>query len=222
MRAKHTSGKFVSYIRVSTDRQGRSGLGLAAQQKAVRDHVASNGGELVGEFAEVQSSRRRYRPELTEALALARRERATLIVARLDRISRDAHFLLTLRAANVEIVAADNPNMNKLTFGVLAVVAEHERDMISERTKAALAAAKARGVRLGGPDPAKARGEAAKVNRAKAKSFAANVNPIIKEIQASGVVTLRAIAATLNARGVPTARGGRWGSSGVANVLARA
>ena len=215
-------GKFVAYYRVSTDRQGRSGLGLDAQQKAVRDHLGGNGWELVGEYTEVESGKRNTRPELQEALAQCRKEKATLVIAKLDRLSRNATFLLTLHDAGVEIRAVDMPDANRFVFGILALVAEHEREQISQRTKAALAAAKARGVKLGSPDPSQGRAVAARVNRDKAGQFAANVLPIIGEIQASGATSLRAIAKALNARGVPTARGGHWGPQAVANVLARA
>lgn len=222
MRDRHTSGKFVAYYRVSTDKQGQSGLGLEAQQRAVRDYLGGNGWELVAEYTEVESGKRNVRPQLDEALAHARQEMATLIIAKLDRLSRNAKFLLALRDASVDIRAVDMPQADKFMFGIMAVVAERETDMVSKRTTEALAAAKARGVKLGNPSLSKGRAAAAKVNREKAAQFAANVLPIIREIENSGATTLRAIAKALNARGVQTARGGRWGPQTVANVLARA
>src|ERR671911_796243 len=139
-------GKFVAYYRVSTERQGRSGLGLEAQRKAVEDYLNGGRWQLLAEFVEVESGKREDRPKLAEALALCRLHGATLVIAKLDRLSRDAHFLLGLQKAGVDFVAADMPDANKMTVGIMALVAQHEREMISERTKAALAAAKARGV----------------------------------------------------------------------------
>ena len=143
-------GRFVSYLRVSTQRQGRSGLGLEAQRKAVADYLNGGRWRLVSELIEVESGANANRPKLAEALALCRSHRATLVVAKLDRLARDAHFLLGLQKAGVDFVAADMPSANRMTVGIMALVAEEERRMISARTKAALAAAKVRGVKLGG------------------------------------------------------------------------
>ena len=145
--------RFVAYYRVSTDRQGRSGLGLEAQQKAVRDYLNGGAWELVGEFVEVESGKHANRPELARALEACRKQKAKLVIAKLDRLSRNLAFIATLMDAGVEFVAVDNPHASRLTLHILAAVAEHERVAISERTKAALAAAKARGTRLGTPDP---------------------------------------------------------------------
>src|SRR5215207_5058697 len=144
-----SKGRYVSYLRVSTDRQGRSGLGLEAQRKAVADFLNGGRWDLIAEFVEVESGKRDDRPKLAEALALCRLHNATLVIAKLDRLSRDAAFLLNLQKAGVRFVAADMPEANELVVGIMAVVAQAERKMISARTKAALAAAKARGVRLG-------------------------------------------------------------------------
>jgi DNA invertase Pin-like site-specific DNA recombinase len=143
-------GKFVSYLRVSTARQGRSGLGLEAQRKAVEDFLNGGNWQLVKEFVEVESGKRADRPQLEKAFQLCRLIGAKLVIAKLDRLSRDAHFLLGLEKAGVEFVAADMPQANRLTIGIMAVMAQHEREMISTRTKAALQAAKRRGVKLGG------------------------------------------------------------------------
>jgi DNA invertase Pin-like site-specific DNA recombinase len=145
--------RFVAYYRVSTDRQGRSGLGLEAQQKAVMDYLNGGAWELVGEFIEVESGKKSDRPELSRAIDACRKHKARLVIAKLDRLSRNLAFVATLMESGVEFVAVDNPHANKLTIHILAAVAEHEREAISERTKAALAAAKARGKRLGTPRP---------------------------------------------------------------------
>ncbi|NYZ11189.1 recombinase family protein [Azospirillum sp. RWY-5-1] len=215
------TGKFVSYLRVSTDQQGRSGLGLEAQRAAVAGYL--NGGEwqLVAEHIEVESGRRADRPELVRALAACKRHRATLVVAKLDRLSRSVAFLSALMESGVEFVAVDNPHANKLMVHMLAAFAEHERDQIGARTKAALAAAKARGVVLGNPRLGEARSAAVGALKADANRMAANVLPIVREIQAAGATSLRDIATALNARGVKAARGGAWNASSVRNVLRR-
>jgi len=203
-------GKFVAYFRVSTDRQGKSGLGLEAQRKSVLDFLDGGRWSLVAEFTEVESGKRSDRPQLAKALDACRRQKAKLVIAKLDRLSRNLAFIATLMESGVEFVAVDNPHANKLTVHILAAVAQHEREMISERTKAALSAARARGTRLGNPrlDEAAKRGTAAL--KANARRFAANVLPIIREIEKAGAASLNAIAAKLNERNVPTARGGRW------------
>src|SRR4051795_11226987 len=145
-------GRYVSYLRVSTDRQGRSGLRLAAQRKAVEDFLNGGRWDLIAEFVEVESGKRDDRPKLAEALALCRLHNVTLVIAKLDRLSRDAAFLLGLQKAGVRFVAADMPEANELVVGIMAGGGQAERKMISMRTKAALAAAKARGVRLGKPE----------------------------------------------------------------------
>ncbi len=167
-----TPPRFVAYYRVSTDKQGRSGLGLEAQRAAVAVHIASALGAVAAEFVEVESGRRKDRPQLAAALAAARVHRAILVIAKLDRLARNVHFVSGLMESGVEFVAADLPTVNRLTVHILAAVAEEEARMISARTKAALAAAKARGVRLGNPNlaagsPAQARAaNAVKTGRA--------------------------------------------------------
>ena len=209
-------GRFVAYYRVSTDKQRQTGLGLEAQREAVMNYLNGGPWQMVAEHTEVESGKRNARPELEKALAACRRHKA-----KLDRLSRNLHFITSVMESGVEFIACDNPHANKLTIHILAAVAEHEREAISERTKAALAAAKARGKKLGGPRLAAARRASIEVRREFADAFAANVRPIIKEIQASGVTSLRGIARALTARGVKTARGGDWTSVQVSNLLAR-
>ena len=219
--------RFVAYYRVSTDKQGRSGLGLEAQRAAVEAHVLGARGQVCSEFIEVESGRRRDRPQLTAALAAARAHRATLVIAKLDRLARNVHFVSGLMESGVEFVAADMPKVNRLTVHILAAVAEEEARMISARTKAALAAAKARGVWLGNPNliagsPAQAcAANAVKISRARAR--AADVLPFIEQARRAGARTLQQLAAALEARGVPTpsGKGARWHPVQVARVMGR-
>lgn len=215
------TGKFIAYYRVSTEGQGRSGLGLEAQRKAVTDFL--NGGQwsLIAEHVEIESGKRNDRPKLKEAIAACRRHKAKLVIAKLDRLARNAGFLLTLRDSGIEIVAADMPQAGKLQVGIIAIFAEHERDMISKRTIEALAAAKANGKVLGCPCPEKGSAIGAAAVRAKANQFAENTLPIVHQIQRAGLTTLRDIAEALNARGIPTARGGTWAPQTVANLMKR-
>jgi DNA invertase Pin-like site-specific DNA recombinase len=220
--AKH-SGKWVSYLRVSTGKQGESGLGLEAQRAAVETYLNGGNWTLAAEFVEVESGKRdSNRPQLAAALAACKKLKAKLVVAKLDRLSRNVRFIATVMDSGVEFIACDNPHATRLTLHILAAVAEHEREMISQRTKAALAAAKARGVRLGGPNLAVATKLGNAGNKAAADRFAQNVAPVIRDIKASGITTLRAIAVALNARGVPTPRGAQWNATQVMSVLRRA
>jgi DNA invertase Pin-like site-specific DNA recombinase len=219
-------GKWISYLRVSTDRQGKSGLGLEAQRTSVADFLNGGQWKLIKEFVEVESGKRADRPQLEAALAACRLHGAKLVIAKLDRLSRDAHFLLGLDKAGVDFVAADMPNANRLTVGIMAMVAEEERRMISARTKAALAAAKARGTKLGGnrgvKPTAKMRALSTAALQQRADARAADIGPTIKALQAAGATSLRAIAAGLNAQGIPTARGGGiWSATQVQRVLQR-
>jgi len=216
---------FITYLRVSTDRQGRSGLGLEAQRKAVADHVAGKG-EIAAEYVEIESGKKNERPQLASALAEAKRIGAVLLIAKLDRLARNVAFIANLLEAGVEIAAADMPEANRFLLHVMAAVAEHEAQAISDRTKAALAAAKARGVKLGWamPDRKAEQHQAAKkgaeINAQKADQHAANVLPVIRQIAAGGA-SLREIAAELNDRGIKTARGGLWYATTIRNILAR-
>lgn len=212
--------KFIAYFRVSTDRQGRSGLGLEAQRSTVTGYAAGRG-EILGEFTEIESGRKVDRPQLEAALELAARHPATLIIARLDRLARNVAFIANLMDSRVDFVACDMPEANRLTLHILAAVAEHERDMISQRTKAALAAAKARGTRLGNPDSKTARKAATARLIAKADQFAATVQPMAEGLALQGL-SLREIARRLNDRGIKTSRGKTWQATTVRNLLARA
>lgn len=223
LEAKMANGKFVAYYRVSTQRQGASGLGLEAQRAAVMAYL--NGGEwsLAAEFTEVESGRKNNRPELAKALAACRTMNATLVIAKLDRLARNAAFLLSLRDAGVDFVACDLPQADRFTVGILALVAEREADMTSARTQAALAAKKARGEKVGNADVLRVVNAQGRAIQAKsAAEHAANVIGVIEELRRYGCVTLQAMADGLNARGIQTARGGRWYPTTVKNVIDRA
>jgi DNA invertase Pin-like site-specific DNA recombinase len=204
-------GKFVSYLRVSTDKQGERGYGIAAQRKAVEDYLNGGNWELVGEYVEVESGKRNDRPELAKALAACRKHRAKLVIAKLDRLARNVHFISGLMDGKVDFVCCDMPEATRLTIHVLAAVAEHEREMIAKRTKDGLAAAKARGVQLGNPDLALAN-KAAAIERAKALA------PIFAEV---GDKPAREVARILNERKVATPSGGAWHAATVNRVRAR-
>ncbi|MCK1475055.1 recombinase family protein [Bradyrhizobium sp. 197] len=218
-------GKWISYLRVSTDRQGKSGLGVEAQRNGVAEYLNGGNWSLVKEFVEVESGKRSDRPKLDEAIKACRIYGAKLVIAKLDRLSRDAHFLLGLEKAGVDFVAADMPNANRLTVGIMAMVAEEERRMISKRTKDALAAAKRRGTKLGGHrgvvPSKKARDMAAERLQARANARASDLAPMIRELQAAGKTTLRAIAEGLNEAGILTPRNGKWSAVQVQRLLSR-
>lgn len=210
------NGAFVAYYRVSTDRQGRSGLGLEAQQKSVRDYL--NGGEwrIIAELTEVETGKRNDRPKLVEALALCRKHKAKLVIAKLDRLSRNLAFIAKLMDAGVEFVAVDNPHATRLTLHILAAVAEHEREMIATRTKQALQAAKARGRILG----RNAKEKLAPKFQAEALLRAQNFAPLLKELNGNGL-SARAIARELTRRNVSTPQGKAWHSATVSRMLNR-
>ncbi len=220
-------GKYAAYLRVSTQQQGRSGLGLEAQRKAVADYLGSNGRDLIAEFVETESGKRNGRPELGRALGFCRQEGATLVVAKLDRLTRNTRFLLTVVEQDVPCVFCDLPQipagpMGKFFLTLMAAVAELEAGMISERTKTALAAAKARGVKLGSPTPEKGSAAGVAARKAKAEQHVQGVLPVITEIQESGVASLAGIARALAARGIPTARGSSgWHANSVRRILER-
>ena len=230
---------FVAYYRVSTAKQGASRLGVEAQQAAVASFIASKGADakLLASYTEVESGKRDDRPELAKAMDHARLTGATLLIAKLDRLSRDAHFLIGLQKAGVSFVAADMPEANALTVGIMALVAQQEREAISARTKSALAQAKFRVAlagqkkhpevkRLGNPNGAahlrqyggKAGVAAIKAN---ADKRAAGLAATIDAIKGEGVTSARGIAKALNERGIVTARGGQWSASTVIDVITR-
>ena len=221
--------KAVAYYRVSTAAQGRSGLGLEAQQHAVESLCASRGWEIIAPpFTEVESGKRADRPELAKALHRAKVTGAILVVAKLDRLSRNVAFLAALQDSGVKFVAADMPEANELTVHIMAAVAQAERKAISKRTSEALQAAKARGQRLGNPNGAAALRRAQKGNeasldaiKAAAAERAEQLRPIVEDMRSRGLTSLRDLALALNESGIVTARGGRWHASSVRNLVAR-
>lgn len=220
--------KIVTYLRVSTARQGHSGLGLDAQRNAIRVYAETKGAVVVQEFVEVESGKVNTRPKLAEALHLAKVTGSVLVIAKLDRLSRNAAFLLALRDSGVKFIAADMPDANELTVGIMALVAQQEREAISKRTKEALAAAKQRGQVLGNPNGAAALKRAGKGNaagvqaiKANADAHAADLRPVLARLKDEGITSLGAIAKALNDRGIQTPRGGAWYKTSVANLIAR-
>jgi DNA invertase Pin-like site-specific DNA recombinase len=233
--------KTVVYLRVSSASQGRSGLGLEAQRAAVGQFCQGRGCDVLAEYVEVESGKRDDRPELARALHHADITGATLVIAKLDRLSRDAAFLLKLQKSGVRFIAADMPEACNLTVGILALVAQQEREAISSRTKAALAAAKARGTwtkangepyksgkRLGNPNGAEAlrragkgTGAAVEALKANADRHASKLAATVKELRGQGITSLPGIAKALNGQGVEAPRGGQWHASSVRNLLAR-
>jgi DNA invertase Pin-like site-specific DNA recombinase len=224
------SGKFVCYYRVSTGRQGKSGLGIEAQREAVKTYLNGGDWQIVDEFTEIESGRNSDRPALEKALAAARLHRGALVVSKVDRLTRSVAFLSRLLEAGVDVRFADLPQIEGATGRFLlqqmVAVAELETGMISARTKAALAAAKRRGKKLGGNRGVKpsakmhAASKAALHRRAEAR--AADIAPVISELRSAGATSLRAIAAGLNKKGIPTSRGfGEWSAVQVARVLDR-
>src|SRR6516165_8004807 len=241
-----STGKFIAYYRVSTPKQGRSGLGLEAQREAVANYLNGGDWKIIAEFTEVETGKRSDRPQLDAALKAARLHQVPLVVSKVDRLTRSVAFLSKLLEANVDVRFADLPQIEgptgRFLLQQMASVAELEASMISARTKAALASAKERGKKLGGirhrvisvdERGKKTYGEqvinvsaktgklAAKALRERTAARATDLAPIIKELQAGGATSLRAIAAGLNERGIPTARGGEWSSPQVMRLLER-
>lgn len=239
---KETKTAFVAYLRVSTARQGKSGLGIEAQREAVSRFVCERGGKIIApEFVEVESGRHNNRPKLAEAIKRCRLTGATLVVAKLDRLSRNAAFLMTLRDSGVAFVAADLPEANTMTVGVMAVVAQHEREAISARTKAALAASQARrriavarsecdkkgnpirllgGLRPKAPNIARFQKKAVRAVQESARAKAEERRDVIESLVAEGL-NMNAIAARLNDASVLTSRGGVWTATAVKRTMER-
>ena len=220
--------KFISYLRVSTKRQGRSGLGLDVQRTMVTEYVKKAEGRIVGEYVEVESGKRADRPQLAAALAACRVHNAVLVIAKLDRLARNVAFVSNLMESTAQFVITDFPQANRFTLHILAAVAEYEGRLISERTKAALAQAKRRGVQIGG-DPANVimkiqpKGSRAgnAVRSAAAQQRCVDLLPVIQDIRSAGATSLRQIAAELNERDIRTARGGEWSAVQVLRILQR-
>jgi DNA invertase Pin-like site-specific DNA recombinase len=222
--SKAAAPKYVAYLRVSTARQGASGLGLEAQRDTVRQFVASRGGKIIApEFVEVESGKINARPELAKAINRCKATGATLCVAKLDRLSRNAAFLMTLRDSGVQFIACDLPEANTMTIGVMAVVAQHEREMISARTKAALGATKAHGTKLGGrregsPDISTYAAAASSARTAKADERLAAKADDLRKLEG---LSLNEMARRLNAMSIQAPRGGQWSAMTVSRALKR-
>ncbi|QOF94228.1 recombinase family protein [Novacetimonas hansenii] len=216
-------GKFVAYYRVSTEKQGKSGLGIEAQQHSVRQFLNGGDWELLAEFTEIETGKNDDRPQLERAMNECRLTGATLVIAKIDRLSRNAAFLIGLKDAGISFVAADMPGANQMTIGIMALVAQQEREAISQRTKEALAAAKARGVKLGGyrGGPMVNGKAGTEALQQKTAAFRASVRPLVTELHDQGM-SQRQIAAELDRRSVRTPRGGKWTAKAVAAVLAAA
>ena len=195
-------GAFIAYYRVSTTRHGKSGLGLEAQRSAIMTYLNGGNWDLIEEFTEVESGKRvKNRPALVAALAACKKHDATLVIAKLDRLARNVAFVSSLMESKVKFVIVEMPDANKFTIHIIAAVAEHEAEQISERTKAALSAAKARGVKLGRSDE----------NKAASLDFATSIAPVVKEMQVQGYTSVRKLCDALNAANIPTFRGaGQW------------
>lgn len=218
--------KYIAYYRVSTVKQGQSGLGLEAQKASVADYLAGVSGELINEYTEIQSGKKNNRLELDKALRKCRLTGATLLIAKLDRLSRNAAFLMNLQESAIKFIACDMPEANNLTVGLMACLADYERVLISNRTKEALKAAKARGVKLGNPKLDQVRctdttaARTARVEKAKERNT--EILEVINEIQSNAGVelSLRQISKQLNEAGYTTARGKAWQATSVMRVLA--
>lgn len=208
--------RFVTYYRVSTDRQGRSGLGLDAQREAVSQFLAARSTTVVAEFVEVESGAKDSRPKLREALDACQRSKATLLIAKLDRLARSVVFVAGLMDGDTEFVAVDMPHASRFVLHIMAAVAEHERHIIGERTKAALAVAKAKGVKLGAHASI-----LAKARRADATLHALEIAPAIKSARDAGARTTRQIADFLNKSRLPSRQGGKWHPANVSRALHR-
>lgn len=229
------SGKYICYYRVSTVDQGKSGLGLGAQRKTVEDYLNGNGHDIVGEYTEIESGGKNDRPELGKALKACRLKKARLIVSKLDRLSRDLHFISELQQSKVSFVIAEMPDANEFTIHLYAALAQHERKLISQRTKDALAVRKAGGVKLGNPHLGKDKqptermvarpaGDTTNANTArksKADAFALDIATVIEEAREAGCTSLRDIAEYMNSDGYKTARGKKWHATSVDRIVKR-
>ncbi|MCA9733715.1 recombinase family protein [candidate division KSB1 bacterium] len=212
-----TQSNYIAYYRVSTNKQGKSGLGLDAQRDAAHNHIKATKSHLIDEYIEVESTRKKTRPELNKALSVCKKQKATLLIAKLDRLGRNVAFIATLMESKVDFICCDNPHANRLMLHMLAAFAEHEREQISIRTKEALTAAKARGVILG----KNGKEILAPLNKKRAKEFAESLRTTINEIKKAGNTTIRAICDELNQRAIPTAQNKTWHYGTTYNLLKR-
>ena len=210
------SRPLVAYYRVSTDKQGRSGLGLEAQTAAVQQYAHRNASEILEVFQEVETGKHSDRPQLLAALKLCRQKKAVLVIAKLDRLSRDPDFIGSLLKAEIDFVACDMPTANKLTIRIMAAIAEHEREATSQRTKEALQAAKARGQKLGNPNPPLSKMRSQRVTRS--RQFRETAYPLIKKLRDQSM-TLKAIADHLNDQGIKSQNNRHWHPEAVRLVL---
>ena len=209
--------KIVTYKRVSTQRQGAAGLGMEAQEEAIQAYINEHGAEIVGDFIEVESGRKANRPQLNEAIALAKKQKATLVVAKLDRLARNVHFVSGMLESKVDFVALDFPQANKFTLHIMAAMAEHEALLISQRTKAALASAKKRGIQLGRNGII-----LGAQNRKRANQFADSLKTeVVTMIQSCRKKTLQNLANKLNSKGIQTRQGSEFKPTTVARLLKR-
>jgi DNA invertase Pin-like site-specific DNA recombinase len=208
---------FVGYYRVSTDKQGRSGLGLEAQEQAVSAYLAGRG-NLIAEFTEVESGKKKDRPQLLAALECCRKQKATLLIAKLDRLARNVAFIANLMESSADFVAVDMPEASRLTLHILAAVAEHEREMTSKRTREALAAARKRGTPLGNPRPSDSLQRGRATHQQRADQRRTTLAPTIQELRSKGL-TLRAIASEMNRRAIPTPKGKQWQAKQIERIL---
>jgi DNA invertase Pin-like site-specific DNA recombinase len=222
VRSDLCEARFVAYRRVSTKQQGASGLGLEAQERMIGDYVARVRGKVLAAFTEVESGKRNDRPQLRKALAAARKHKATLIVAKLDRLARNVAFVSALMESKVEFKAADFPEANRLMIHILAAVAEYEAKLISDRTKAGLESRRQRGFTLGTPANLVAgKSPAPELNKAKARAEAERLRPVIDQLRRDGFTSVRALCDQLNDRGYVTGRGMCWHPTTIVRLLAR-
>ena len=223
------TGNFISYYRVSTTKQGKSGLGLQAQRETVMNFLNGGSWKLLDEFVEIESGKKDDRPQLMKAIKMCQLKNATLVVSKLDRLSRDLHFITSLQKSSIKFVVAENPDMNELTCHIFAAIAQHERKLISSRTKDALSQAKKRGVKLGNPaihNGAQIEGSgdttnARKIKTYKANQFANQMKEIIDDINYNKAMTLRQVATELNNRNFTTRRQCQWTANAVRMVINR-